>query len=192
MKIVCLLGSPRVDANSSILARRFCDTAQKLGGKVETFVLNDLQYRGCQSCMACKTGLDHCVLEDDLTPVLEAVRESDVVVLASPVYFWDISAQAKGFLDRTFSYLVPDFITNPVKSRLEPGKKFVLILAQANPDQQSFNNIFPKLDYFFRSFGFTETRLIRACGVGGPGEVRSFGNIMELAQDIARDLIPGS
>ncbi len=52
MKIACVLGSPRNDANSSILARRFCDTAQKLGGEVETFVLNDLQYRGCQGCMA--------------------------------------------------------------------------------------------------------------------------------------------
>ncbi len=189
MNIACVLGSPRPDANSSILAKRFCETAQRLGGKVETHVLNDLQYQGCQGCMLCKTKLDRCVLEDDLTRVLDAVRDADVVVLASPVYFWDVSAQAKGFLDRTFSYLVPDFITNPVKSRLKPGKKFVLILAQANPDENSFTNIFPKFDYFFRSFGFTETRFVRACGVGGPGEVESREDVLTLAERTAEELM---
>ncbi len=189
MKVACVLGSPRANANSSILAGRFCETAQRRGGEVETHVLNDLQYQGCQGCMICKTKLDRCVLEDDLTPVLNAVREADVVVLASPVYFWDVSAQTKGFLDRTFSYLVPDFITNPVKSRLKPGKKFVLILAQANPDEGSFTNIFPKFDYFFRSFGFTETRFIRACGVGGPGEVESRQDVLSLADRTAEELI---
>ncbi len=189
MKIVCVLGSPRAHANSSILAARFADAARKLGGEVKTFVLNDLKYRGCQGCMLCKTKLDRCVLEDDLTQVLDAVREADVVVLASPVYFWDVSAQTKGFLDRCFSYLVPDFITNPVKSRLEPGKKFVLMLAQANPDEGSFTDIFPKFDYFFRAFGFTETRLIRACGVGGPREVEARESLLELVERTAEELM---
>ena len=112
--------------------------------------------------MACKTKLDRCALEDDLTLVLDAVREADAVVLASPVYYWDVSAQVKAFLDRTFSYLVPNFHTSPKPSRLEPGKKFVLILTQGYPDEDKFNDIFPKYDHFFRSYGFDETHLIRA------------------------------
>jgi multimeric flavodoxin WrbA len=138
--------------------------------------------------MACKTKLDRCALEDELTEVLEAVRETDVLVLASPVYYWDVSGQLKCFLDRTFSYLVPDFITSPVKSRLIPGKKLVMILTQNNPDEQSFTNIFPKFDYFFRSYGFSDTRLIRACGVGAPGEVGSREDVMMLAESTAEQL----
>ena len=155
MKIVSLLGSPRVNGNSAMIARRFCETAKKHGAEVTTYVLNDLQYRGCQGCFLCKTKLDRCALKDDLTGVLDAIREADVVVLASPVYFWDISSQMKTFIDRTFSYLVPDFITNPVKSRLPAGKKLVFILAQNNPDPNSFADIFPKFDYFFKAYGFT-------------------------------------
>ena len=188
MKIVCLLGSPRVNGNSAAIAKAFCNATEKYGAEVNTFVLNDLEYRGCQGCMACKTKLDRCVLEDGLTEVLDAVRDTDVLVLASPVYFWDISGQLKTFIDRTFSYLVPDFITNPVKSRLAPGKKLVFILAQNNPDRSSFSNIFPKFDYFFKAYGFVESHLIRAFGVGEPGEVETHGDVMMLAEETAKKI----
>jgi multimeric flavodoxin WrbA len=122
MKIVCLLGSPRTNGNSSILASRFLATAAGLGAETRAFELNRLTYRCCQGCYACKTTLDSCIVQDDLTAVLEAVRAADVVVLATPVYYGDISGQLKCFIDRTFSYLVPDYVTNPNPSRLPPGK----------------------------------------------------------------------
>jgi multimeric flavodoxin WrbA len=185
MKVVCLQGSPRENGNSSTIANHFCETAERLGAQVQTFVLNKLNYRGCQGCMACKTKLDRCVLEDDLTGVLEAVRGTDVLVLSSPVYFWDVSSQLKAFMDRTFSYLVPDFITNPVKSRLKPGKKLVFILAQNNPDPESFPEIFQRFDYFFKVYGFVERHLIRAFGVAEPGEVKTHEEVMRLAETTA-------
>jgi len=185
MKIVCLLGSPRKEGNSAAIAKRFCDTAEKLGAQVATFALTDLEYRGCQGCMACKTTSDSCALSDDLTEVLEAVRETDVLVLASPVYYWDISSQLKAFIDRTFSYLVPDFMTNPQKSRLAPGKKLVFVLAQANPDPSSFPDILRKIDYFFKTYGFVESHLVHACGVSEPGAVKSRQDVMQLAETTA-------
>lgn len=191
MKIVNVLGSPRENGNSATIAKRFCDRAMKLGAEIRTFTLNKLEYRGCQGCMACKTGLDKCALEDDLTEVLEAVRETDALVVASPVYFWDISGQLKTFIDRTFSYLVPDFITNPNKSRLAPGKKLVCILAQNNRDRSSFPDIFRKIDYFFNAYGFVDRQLIRAFGVNEPGEVAAHEDVMMQAEKTAEKLCGG-
>ncbi len=191
MKIVSLLGSPRVESNSSTIAKRFCATAEKLGAEVSTFTLNDLNYRGCQGCYVCKTKLDRCVLEDDLTEVLEAVRETDILVLATPIYYWDVTSQLKAFLDRTFSYLVPDFVTNPNKSRLAPGKKLVFIQVQGNPDEGLFTDVFPKFDYFFKGYGFSETHLIRACAVRGPGEVLAREDVMRSAEATAEKLCKG-
>jgi multimeric flavodoxin WrbA len=188
MKIVCLLGSPREKGNSATIANRFCNTAGGLGAEVKTFTLNNLEYRGCQGCMACKTKLDRCALNDDLTEVLEAVRETDVLVLASPVYFWDISSQLKTFIDRTFSYLVPDFITNPRKSRLAPGKKLVFILSQNNPDPSSFSDIVTKFQYFSQAYGFVESHVIRAFGVSEPGQVESHEDVMKLAKTTAEKI----
>ncbi len=188
MKIVCLLGSPREKGNSAAIAKWFCKTAEGLGAEVKTFILNNLKYRGCQGCMACKTKLDRCVLNDDLTEVLDAIRETDVLVLASPVYFWDISSQLKAFMDRTYSYLVPDFITNPMKSRLAPGKKLVFILAQGNPDRSSYPDIFQKFDYFFKTYGFVESHFIRAFGIREPGEVETHEDVMKLAEIMAEKI----
>jgi multimeric flavodoxin WrbA len=188
MKILCLLGSPREKGNSATIANRFCKTAEGLGAEVKSFTLNNLQYRGCQGCMACKTKLDRCALNDDLTVVLDAVRETDVLVLASPVYFWDISSQLKTFIDRTFSYLVPDLMTNPRRTRLEPGKKLVFILSQNNPDRSSFADIYPKFQYFAQAYGFVESHLIRAFGVSEPGEVANHEDVMNLAETTAQKI----
>jgi multimeric flavodoxin WrbA len=192
MKIVCLQGSPRENGNSATIARRFCTTADRLGAQVKTYVLNNLEYKGCQGCMLCKTKLDRCALKDDLTEVLDAVHETDVLVLASPVYFWDISSQLKTFIDRTFSFLVPDFITNPNKSRLSPGKKLVFILAQNNPDRNSFPDIFRKIDYFFKAYEFSDSHLIRSFGVNEPEEVSTDEEAMKLAEATAEKICRGA
>ncbi|MDR3567724.1 MAG: flavodoxin family protein [Syntrophobacteraceae bacterium] len=188
MKVTCLLGSPRENGNSTVIAERFCTSAQRFGAEVKTFKLNDLKFRGCQGCYVCKTKLERCVLKDDLSAVLEAVRDTDILVLASPVYFWDVSAQMKVFLDRTFSFLVPDFHTNPKRSRLAPGKKLAFILTQNNADKGSFTHIFQKFDFFFRGFGFTDTRQIRAFEAREPGAVANDREVMELAEKTAEEL----
>jgi multimeric flavodoxin WrbA len=166
MKIVCLKGSPRKEGNSSTIAEHFLAAAAGAGAETVSFELNSLKYRGCQGCYACKKTLDRCILEDDLTEVLEAVREADMMVLASPVYYGDVSGQLKCFIDRTFSYLTPDYVTSKNPSRLPPGKGLVFILTQGNPDPKLFDDIHPRYEKFLKWYGFAESRLIRACGIG--------------------------
>ncbi|MGO9614647.1 MAG: flavodoxin family protein [Dissulfurispiraceae bacterium] len=91
MKIACLLGSPRINGNSTVISRRFLDEAEAFGAETDTFILNSLSYRGCQACYACKTKLERCVLKDDLSHVLEVVKEADMLVMATPTYYGGIS-----------------------------------------------------------------------------------------------------
>ena len=187
MKIVTLLGSPRTKGISSTIANRITATAATLGAQTRAFELNCLTYRGCQACYACKTGHDSCVIRDDLAEVLAAVKEADLVVLASPIYYGEISSQLKGFLDRTFSYLVPDYRTNPNPSRLTP-KKMIIALAQGNPDEALFD-IFPHYESFLKWQGFTDIRLVRACSVG-PGNVEEVPEaVLRQAEETVRQLM---
>lgn len=188
MKIVSLLGSPRSAGNSSTIAARFAEAAAGLGAVTRSFELNRLTYRGCQGCYACKQTLDHCILRDDLTEVLAAVQEAGIVVLTSPVYYGDVSAQLKGFIDRTFSYLKPDYPSNPQPSRLAP-KKLVFVLTQGHPDAKLFADIFPRYDTFLRWMGFTDTRLIRACGIGPSSNDAVPASILKQAEETARELL---
>jgi multimeric flavodoxin WrbA len=188
MNIVCLLGSPRQTGNSATIANRLMESAAALGATTRTFSLNQLTYRGCQGCYACKKDLDHCVLNDDLTAVLEAVAAADAVVLASPVYYGDITGQLKCFMDRTFSYLKADYLTNRQPSRLSP-KQLVMVLTQGHPDDALFADIFTRYNGFLAWLGFKDGRLLRGCGIG-PSTVDAVPEAVLLqADELARDLL---
>jgi multimeric flavodoxin WrbA len=185
VKIVAILGSPRPKGNSATIAEKFLESAGEHGVKITKYNLNSMTYRGCVACRECKTRSDKCVLRDDLAQALNDITEADIVVMASPVYFGDVTGQFKCFIDRTFSYLVPDFLTNPKPSRLPDGKKLLFILTQGFPDRHSYEDVFPRYEKFLRYEGFKEIELIRACGVSAPGEVAAQAELMERAEYLA-------
>jgi multimeric flavodoxin WrbA len=190
MKISCLLGSPRQNSNSAAIAGRFAATAESLGAKVETVVLNDLNYRGCQGCMSCKTTSDKCVLKDDLAVVLESLKEADAVVMAMPVYCSDVPGQVKCFFDRTFSYLKPDYRTEGNPSRLPLGKKLVFIITQGAPMEDLFADVPQRYTGFLkRSMGFGDVYVVRGVGVGGGGAVGVPDQYLQKAEEIARSIV---
>ncbi len=190
MKISCLLGSPRPNSNSAAIAARFTQAAESLGAQVETVVLNDLDYRGCQGCMSCKTISENCVLQDGLSGVLESLKEADVVVMAMPVYCSDVPGQVKCFIDRTFSYLKPGYLSEGNPSRVPAGKKLVFILTQGAPLESLFAEIPKKYqDYLKRAMAFGETYAIRAVGVGGGGVVGVPDPYLQQAEQIARSIM---
>ncbi len=192
MKIICLLGSPRPKGNSTTVAKHFCETAENLGSQVQFFALNKLNFRGCQGCMTCKTKLDKCVLKDDLTQVLDAIHEADALVMATPTYFGEISSQLKTFMDRTFSYLASDYLTNPNPSRLLPGKKLVFIQTQGQPEETMFADIFPRYEGIFKWYGFGDTHLIRSCGVRQVDAPSSQEEAFKVAEETAQKLVSSS
>lgn len=191
MKIVCLLGSPRENGNSATVAARLMDKAQELGAEVETIYLNGLDYRGCQACYACKNGVDECVMQDDLTSVLKKVRDADALVLASPVYYGDVSAQLKAFIDRTFCYLKPQYYARPDCSRLEPGKGFAMILIQGAVDESRFADVFSRYHEFFQWYGYRPGELIRGVGISELSDVTKRDYLMDGASEVAEKLVKG-
>ena len=188
MKIVALLGSPRQGGNSSTITDRFLKTAETLGAQTRTFELNRLTFRGCQGCYACKKALERCILEDGLTAVLDAVRDADLVVMASPVYFGDVTSQLKGFIDRSFSYFLPDYATNPKPSRLS-SKKLLFVLTQGHPDESAFADIFPRYRRLLRRLGFKESRQIRICGIGPHRIDEVPAPMLAEAEQAAREMV---
>ena len=188
MSVVAVLGSPRRNGNSNGLAEIVVQAAAKAGKGTRTFYLNDLTYRGCLACYACKQNLDHCVLNDGATEVLEAVAAAEVVVFASPVYFGDVTGQFKLFFDRAFSYFTPDYRTAANPSRLAPGKKLVFVQSQGQPDPAFFDDLYPRYDRFFKRIGFAETHLVRAYGVAESGDALNRPEFVKEAESIAATL----
>lgn len=191
MKIVAVLGSPRAGANSAILAETFLKEAERLGAQTERFRLSKLNYKGCLGCGRCKLEQKECVQRDDLTPVLEAVRSCDALVVASPVYFLDVTSQMKAFVDRCYSFCEPHRGATPYKSRLAKGKALVFITSQGAQDT-FFADIPPRYNFSFKMIGFEPMHVIRACGLGYRKDaVARREDLLESAQETARKVVAG-
>ncbi len=110
-KIVIIDGGPRKNFNTASLLQKFAEGASSASDEIEvkTVRLYDLDYKGCMSCMACKIkgkASNICKFKDALTPVLEEIAEADGLVLGSPNYFGEITAQMRAFLERlAFAWL---------------------------------------------------------------------------------------
>jgi multimeric flavodoxin WrbA len=103
MKITAFCGSPRKNGNTETLLKEAVRGIEEAGHSVDTFYLNTMNIKPCQDCGGCNdTG--KCILRDDMDQIIEAIRDSDRIILASPIFFFSLSAQAKLMIDRCQSF----------------------------------------------------------------------------------------
>lgn len=183
MRVVALLASPRKEGNTALLMQHVLKKAESLGAQTQVFYLNGLNIRGCQSCFACKADVN-CAVKDDAGKVLDAIKEADSLVFATPVYMWDMTAQLKNLVDRLFSFMNPDF-----SSKLNPGKKVLWAITQGQPDETMFLSTFEKHGKMLQMIGFKESKVLIAGGLHNPGEVLSQVKTLNKAEELGAWLV---
>jgi multimeric flavodoxin WrbA len=100
-KVLILSASPRKNGNSDMLCDRFMAGAQDAGNQVEKIRLQEKNIAFCQGCLACQGNGGACVQNDDMAEILEKMIRADVLVMATPIYFYNMDAQLKVLIDRT-------------------------------------------------------------------------------------------
>ena len=104
MKVIAVNGSPRKTWNTATLLQKALDGAKSVGADTELVHLYDLNFKGCTSCFACKRKdgkfIGRCAMQDGLTSLLEKIRECDVLLLGSPIYFGNVTGEMRSFLER--------------------------------------------------------------------------------------------
>jgi multimeric flavodoxin WrbA len=132
--ILILKASPREWGNSAQLADRVAAGARQAGAEVESISLHALDIRPCDACDLCREGSAGCVIEDDMQPLYPKLRRAEAIVIATPVYWFTLSAQAKLFIDRWYALLAEK--PNPLQ-----GKHFALLLTYGDLDLQTSGGI---------------------------------------------------
>lgn len=130
-KVLILSGSPRKGGNSDILCDEFMRGAAESGNAVEKIRVAERKIGFCRGCYYCKKSGGDCAIKDDMAEVLQKMIDADVIVLASPVYFYSIDAQLKAVIDRTVARWLE------VKE-----KEFYYIATCADPERQSCERTF--------------------------------------------------
>ncbi|HIR41548.1 MAG TPA: flavodoxin family protein [Candidatus Egerieicola pullicola] len=103
-KIVILNGSPRPNGNTSALVKSFTQGAQSAGNTVTEFFLDRMNIHGCKGCFGGHSSREcPCVQKDDMAQIYPAVKECDVIVFATPLYYWNMSGQIRTAIDRLFA-----------------------------------------------------------------------------------------
>lgn len=129
--VLVLKASPRKNGNSSTLADRAAAGATEAGARVESFDLHTMNIRPCDACDFCQgTGTGQCTIDDDMQVLYPKLREATGIVIASPVYWFTMSAQAKLCIDRWYA------LEGPEGSALA-GKQFGILLTYGDADPQT-------------------------------------------------------
>jgi multimeric flavodoxin WrbA len=127
-KVLIVLGSPRKEGNSATLAGQVREGAQAKGAVVETVYLNGLNIKPCQGCLNCqKDGSTGCAINDDMNQLYPLLREANSIVIATPIYWFNMSAQTKIFIDRVYA-------VGFGRENIFAGKNFGIVLSFADPD----------------------------------------------------------
>lgn len=167
-KILILSGSPRKNGNSDILCDEFMRGALEAGNEVEKIRVAEKSIGYCRACYACReTGV--CAIKDDMAEVLQKMIDADVIVLASPVYFYSIDAQLKAVIDRTVARWLE------VKN-----KEFYYIVTAADGENAAAETTLQ----CFRGYadcveGAVEKGVIYGMGAYEKGEIRSSSAMLE-------------
>jgi multimeric flavodoxin WrbA len=133
-KVTILIGSPRKNGSTGILAGEAERGLKEQGISTETLFLNDLKIKGCQACYYCKKNdVAECAVKDDMQKIHRLIQESDGLIVASPIYFSGVTAQTKAWLDRMFPYIGMN-----LSPKLPKSKKVSFIFTQNQPDETLF------------------------------------------------------
>ena len=177
MKTIAIVGSPRKKGNTEILARHALEAIEEEGITTELVSLAGLEIKPCTACMVCKKE-ERCSLEDDLFPIYLKMKESDGIILASPVYFGSATALIKALMDRA-GYIA--YLNGRVFERKVGGS-----LVVARRAGQNFT--FAQLNYWFQIQGcFTPGSTYWNMAFGhGKGEVSQDEEGLKTAWNFAK------
>ena len=145
-KILILNGSPRLNGNTAALIQEFVKGAEAGGNTVVRFDLDRMNIHGCKGCLSGGKNPDSpCVQKDDMDKIYPEYKTADILVLASPMYYWGISGQLKCAFDRLFA------VTESNSDWTTPHKKTILLMASEGSGQE---NEAPVVQYYKSLLGF--------------------------------------
>lgn len=177
-KVLILAGSPRLHGNSGILSDEFARGAKAAGCEVEKIEIQRKKVAGCLGCNACYKNEGVCVQKDDMTEIREKMIAADIIVLASPIYFYSMTAQLKAVIDRTYAFF-----------QQLSGKTFYFLVSCASPEISDTETMVAALR------GFTccipdakEGGMVFGLETNEPGDVKNTQAVKE-AYELGKQLI---
>lgn len=171
MKIVVLSGSPRANGNTAAMVAAFEEGAKEAGHEVTVVNVAHKKINGCLACEYCHTkGEGNCIQKDDMQDIYPAIREAEMLVLASPVYYFTLSAQLHAPIQRMYCMMKPPKVT-----------KMAMLLSSASPNV--YAGAVAQYEGIVSYCGMTSEGIITAFGEENKSEAK-LNEIKEFAKSL--------
>ena len=171
MNILILSGSPRKGGNTELLVEAFAKGAERQH-QVEVVSVRDVKVNPCMGCNACFKSDGICAQKDDMAVIYEKMSQADMLVIASPVYFYGLSAQLKAVIDR---------LHNPVRDSF-PIQKMALLLVGAATLPELFDAILTEYNLCLKFFDMEDAGKVLVRGVKDKGDIKNTPYLEEAYQ----------
>ncbi len=188
MKVLAFQGSPRISGNTEILLKETLKPIYESGHDVGLFKLNSMDIKPCQDCGGCdKTG--RCIINDDMDEIYDAIREADRIILASPIFFFGVSAQAKIMIDRCQSFWCEKYLLNKPISEGRYGRKGLLLLVGGMKKEVGIQCAEATAKAFFRTISVSEHETLSFLSVDAKGAILEHPTALKDAYIAGKRLI---
>ena len=189
MKVLGLFGSPRRGGNTEILLEEALKGAEAGGAEIERLYLTDLKITPCTECHGCdSTG--NCVILDDMQKIYPKLLEADIIILASPIFFYGVTAWAKILIDRSQALWAKKYlVSDPSMGKMGKRRKGYFISVGATKGQKVFEGAILTVKYFFDAINTEYTGELLYRGVDGKGEILKHPKALEQAREAGRKLV---
>lgn len=185
MKVLGIMGSPRKKSNTDLLLDEALRGAKEAGAEVEKLVVTSLEIAPCAEYYGCfKDG--ECVIKDDMQMVYQKLVEADVVILASPIFFYAVTAQAKSLIDRSQAIWARKHHLHWTVGR--PGRKGAFIAVGATKGQRLFEGPVLTAKLFFDAIDVSYSGELLVRSIEERGEVKQKPALLEQAFELGRKL----
>ena len=189
VKVLGLYGSPRRGGNTELLLEEALKGAEKEGAEVARIYLSDFTITPCKECHGCdNTG--NCVILDDMEKIYPKLLEADVVILASPIFFYGVTAWAKALIDRSQALWARKYlIKDPTLGKKGKKRKGLFISVGATKGQKVFEGAILTVKYFFDVLNAEYVGELLYRGVEAKGDILKHPEALQQAFEAGRRLV---
>lgn len=185
MNIIGFVGSPHKKGSTAWTVEKILDGAWEQSASTQIFYASETDIKPCCGCLGCSGERGGCVIDDGMQDIYTALEAADALILGSPIYMGQMSAQAKAFTDRLFAFISPRF--SPRYKADHAGKKLILAWTQGNPDAEKFRAYYDYTKFMFNMLEFDTQEVIVAGTRSGAASEQS--GLAKLLKPIGAGLL---
>ncbi len=185
MNILGIMGSPRIKGNTDLLLDEALKGAQSQGAEVEKIIADKLKIAPCKEYYGCLND-GNCVIRDDMDDLYPKILDADVIIVASPIFFYTVSAQLMMLISRCQALWARKYV---LKNLDIPEKKGVFIGVGATRGEKLFDGPRLTIKYFFQAINAAYTGELLIIGVDKRGEIKDHPTALNDAYELGKRIV---